>query len=102
MHTSVPSFDSDVKCAQALKAANPALKIGMIGAKVAVKSDESLSDAPVIDFVARNEFDFTIKEVADGLALVLDPGPLLPQRGGERSSITRIARSWRRWTAYRA
>ena len=67
MHTSVPSFDSDVKCAQALKAANPALKIGMIGAKVAVKSDESLADAPVVDFVARNEFDFTIKEVADGL-----------------------------------
>ena len=67
MHTSVPSFDSDVKCAEALKAANPALKIGMIGAKVAVKSDESLADAPAIDFVARNEFDFTIKEVADGL-----------------------------------
>ena len=66
MHTSVPSFDSDVKCAEALKAANPALKIGMIGAKVAVKSDESLVDAPVVDFVARNEFDFTIKEVADG------------------------------------
>ena len=68
MHTSVPSFDSDVKCAEALKAANPKLKIGMIGAKVAVKSDESLHDAPVIDFVARNEFDFTIKEVADGVA----------------------------------
>ena len=67
MHTSVPSFDSDVKCAEALKAANPALKIGMIGAKVAVKSDESLVDAPVVDFVARNEFDFTIKEVADDL-----------------------------------
>ena len=66
MHTSVPSFTSDVKCAEALKAANPKLKIGMIGAKVAVKSDESLIDAPVIDFVARNEFDFTIKEVADG------------------------------------
>ena len=66
MHTSVPSFTSDVKCAEALKAANPKLKIGMIGAKVAVKSDESLHDAPVIDFVARNEFDFTIKEVADG------------------------------------
>ena len=67
LHTSVPSFGSDVKCAEALKAANPKLKIGMIGAKVAVKSDESLHDAPVIDFVARNEFDFTIKEVADGM-----------------------------------
>ncbi len=66
VHTSVPSFDSDVKCVEAMKAANPALKVGMIGAKVAVKSDESLKDAPAVDFVARNEFDFTIKDVADG------------------------------------
>lgn len=66
LHTSTPSFDSDVKVVEALKAANPALKAGLIGAKVAVQSDESLKDAPVIDFVARNEFDFTIKDVADG------------------------------------
>ena len=50
-----------------MKAANPALKVGLIGAKVAVKTDESLAEAPVVDFVCRNEFDFTIKEVADGL-----------------------------------
>jgi hopanoid biosynthesis associated radical SAM protein HpnJ len=66
LHTSVPSFASDVKVAEALKAANPSMKIGMIGAKVAVESDKSLAQAPVIDFVARNEFDFTIKDVADG------------------------------------
>ncbi|OIQ70704.1 hypothetical protein GALL_476810 [mine drainage metagenome] len=35
MHTSTPSFASDVKVAEALKAANPSLKIGMAGAKVA-------------------------------------------------------------------
>src|SRR5437588_6652328 len=33
MHTSTPSFTSDVKVAEALKARNPKLKIGMIGAK---------------------------------------------------------------------
>jgi len=65
MHTSVPSFKSDVKVAEAMKAANPALKIGMIGAKVAVDADKSLRDGQVIDYVARNEFDFTIKEVCD-------------------------------------
>ena len=65
IHTSVPSFASDVKCAEALKAANPKLKIGMIGAKVAVQSDKSLVEAPVIDFVCRNEFDFTCLEVAE-------------------------------------
>jgi len=56
-----------VKVAAALKAENPNLKVGLIGAKVAVQAEESLRDAPVIDFVARNEFDFTIKDVADGM-----------------------------------
>ena len=66
LHTSTPSFKSDVKVVEALKQANPNLKAGLIGAKVAVEADKSLKDAPVVDFVARNEFDFTIKDVADG------------------------------------
>ena len=66
IHTSTPSFASDVKVARALKDANPSLKIGMVGAKVAVKPRESLQQGDAIDFVARNEFDFTIKEIAEG------------------------------------
>jgi hopanoid biosynthesis associated radical SAM protein HpnJ len=66
MHTSTPSFASDVKVAQALKDANPSLKIGMVGAKVAVQPEESLLAGAPIDFVARNEFDFTIQEIAEG------------------------------------
>jgi hopanoid biosynthesis associated radical SAM protein HpnJ len=49
-----------------MKQANPKLKIGFIGAKVAVEAEKSLVAAPVVDFVARNEFDFTIKEIAEG------------------------------------
>jgi hopanoid biosynthesis associated radical SAM protein HpnJ len=66
MHTSTPSFASDVRVAQAMKDANPALKIGFVGAKVAVQPTESLQQGAPIDFVARNEFDFSIKEVAEG------------------------------------
>ncbi len=66
IHTSTPSFASDVRVAQALKDANPGLKIGMVGAKVAVQPQESLLKGDPIDFVARNEFDFTIKEIAEG------------------------------------
>src|ERR1700758_1708877 len=66
MHTSTPSFASDVKTAAALKARKPGLKIGMIGAKVAVQPEESLKASAAIDFVARSEFDFTVKEVAEG------------------------------------
>jgi hopanoid biosynthesis associated radical SAM protein HpnJ len=66
LHTSTPSFASDVKAIEALKSINPRLKAGMIGAKVAVDPAGSLSASKAIDFVTGNEFDFTIKEVAEG------------------------------------
>src|SRR6202161_4559859 len=66
MHTSTPSFKSDVKTAEMIRAINPDVKIGFIGAKVAVEPEKSLIAAGAVDFVARNEFDFTIKDVADG------------------------------------
>jgi hopanoid biosynthesis associated radical SAM protein HpnJ len=66
LHTSTPSFSSDVKVAEALREANPNLKIGFVGARVAVQPEESLKASTAIDFVGRNEFDFTIKEVAEG------------------------------------
>ncbi len=69
MHTSTPSFSADAKMAAALKDVNPNLKVGFVGAKVAVQPEESLRQAPAVDFVGRNEFDFTIKEIADGRPL---------------------------------
>ena len=81
LHTSTPSFASDIKVAERLKAENPKLKIGLIGAKVAVQANESLRDAPVVDWVARNEFDFTVKDVASGMDLGAIPG--ISYRNGE-------------------
>jgi len=69
LHTSTPSFESDAKVAEALKAKNPKLMIGFIGAHVAVQSELSLKHSPAIDFVARNEFDFTVYDVACGRPL---------------------------------
>lgn len=69
MHTSSPSFPSDAKVANALKAENPNLLIGMVGAKVAVEPEQSLQATEAIDFVAREEFDYTIKDVAEGQEL---------------------------------
>src|ERR1700723_4092810 len=66
LHTSTPSFAGDVKVAEALKDVNPRLKIGFVGAKVAVEPGNSLTASSAVDFVAREEFDFTIKEVAEG------------------------------------
>jgi hopanoid biosynthesis associated radical SAM protein HpnJ len=69
LHTSSPTFPGDVKVAEALKAANPSLLVGMVGAKVAVQPERSLTASAAIDFVAREEFDFTVAEVAEGRPL---------------------------------
>src|ERR1700730_361607 len=69
LHTSTPSFPGDVAVAEALKAENPRLLIGMVGAAVAVAREASLGATPALDFVAGSEFDFTIQEVAQGRPL---------------------------------
>jgi hopanoid biosynthesis associated radical SAM protein HpnJ len=66
IHTSTPSFKSDVRTAEMIKSINPDIKIGMIGAKVAVEPEKSLISGKAVDFVCRNEFDFTCKDVAEG------------------------------------
>jgi len=66
LYTSTPSFLNDVKVAEAFKSANPDMVIGFCGAHVAVNQDHSILASEAIDFVARNEFDFTIKEIAEG------------------------------------
>src|SRR5437016_10547924 len=42
IHTSTPSFSSDLKTVRALKRVNPKLMIGLIGANVAVDPEGSL------------------------------------------------------------
>ena len=66
IHTSTPSFRSDCKTAVLIRELNPKAVIGFIGAKVAVEPQQSLEACPAIDFVCRNEYEFTIKELADG------------------------------------
>src|ERR1700743_1413424 len=66
IHTSTPSFKSDIRTAQMVRDINPTAKIGFIGAKVAVEPVQSMEACPALDFVARNEYDFTIQELANG------------------------------------
>jgi hopanoid biosynthesis associated radical SAM protein HpnJ len=69
LYTSSPTFAGDVTAAQAMKERYPSLLIGFAGPKVAVEPEQSLLASPAIDFVAREEFDFTIAEVARGRPL---------------------------------
>lgn len=66
MHTSTPSLENDVKCAIAIKEQNQRTEIGFIGAHVAVLPEKTLVENPVIDFVCRQEFDYTCQELAQG------------------------------------
>src|ERR1700690_297116 len=74
LHTSSPTFPGDVKVAEALKAANPSLMVGMVGAKVAVQPGPSLQASAAIGFGARGEFDFTGAGVAEGRPLAAVDG----------------------------
>ncbi len=65
LYTSTPSFPNDVKIAEAFKQENPKLLIGFCGPHVAVNPDHTVLASDAIDFVAGNEFDFTIKEIAE-------------------------------------
>jgi len=82
LHTSSPTFAGDVKIAEAFKAENPGLLAGFVGAKVAVQPERSLQASTAIDFVAREEFDFTIAEVAEGRPLADVDGVSYRDRDG--------------------
>ncbi|HEY2884847.1 MAG TPA: hopanoid biosynthesis associated radical SAM protein HpnJ [Rhizomicrobium sp.] len=83
IHTSTPSFRSDCKTAQLIRDLNPEATIGFIGAKVAVEPEKSLQDCPAIDFVCRNEYEFTIQELANGNEWSTIKGLSYRGKGGE-------------------
>jgi hopanoid biosynthesis associated radical SAM protein HpnJ len=82
LHTSTPTFASDVRALAALKTSNPKLTAGFVGANVAVEPEASLNASDAIDFVAGNDFDFTIKEVCEGRELNTISGLSYRNRNG--------------------
>ena len=82
LHTSTPTFASDVRALAALKTSNPKLTAGFVGANVAVQPEASLNASDAIDFVAGNDFDFTIKEVCEGRELNTISGLSYRNRNG--------------------
>ncbi len=66
MHTSTPSFASDVKVAPGAEGRQAVAEDRLRRRQGRRAAAESLNEGAAIDFVARNEFDFTIKEIAEG------------------------------------
>src|SRR6266481_1689055 len=69
LYTSTPGFPGDIQLAQKIKDANPKIKIAFVGPHVTVLPEKCLKDAPAIDFVVRKEFDYAVKEFAEGKPL---------------------------------
>ena len=85
LHTSTPSFGDDVGAIEALVAANPRLKAGFTGAgRWRCSSTRDLKYSEGLDFVARNEFDFTIRELCRGARLEGDRRTVVSQWPGRR------------------
>ena len=69
LFTSTPGFPGDIRLAQAIKDANPQIKIAFVGPHVTVLPEKSLRDCPAIDFVVRKEFDYAAVDYAKGKPL---------------------------------
>ena len=89
IHTAAPSFSTDARVAEALKRAHPDMTVGFVGAHVAVLTEESLRAAPALDFVAREEFDYSLLEIAQGTPLAQVPGISFRQDGAIRRNPDR-------------
>ncbi len=68
MPACAPSLRNDIKCLESIKALNPGVKIGFVGPHATVLPEETLQQSHGIDFVCRNEFDYTCLELAQGMA----------------------------------
>jgi len=64
IHTSTPSLSNDVKVAERLKQERPTALVGFVGPHTSVLPEETLKASSAIDFVTRDEFDYTIREIA--------------------------------------
>jgi hopanoid biosynthesis associated radical SAM protein HpnJ len=66
IYTSTASLKRDLQTAEDIKSAKPDILIAFVGPHTSILPQETLQASPAIDFVTRGEFDFTIKEIADG------------------------------------
>src|SRR5512142_1996422 len=74
LFTSTPGFPGDIRLTEAIKAANPNIKIAFVGPHVSVLPEKSLNEAKHVDFVVRREFDFAVTDFAKGKAVEDIPG----------------------------
>jgi hopanoid biosynthesis associated radical SAM protein HpnJ len=82
LHSSTPTFASDMKTAARLKNAKSGIKVGLVGANIAIDPRAALEKAEAVDFVTGKDYDFTIRDVAEGRDWKAIPGLIYRDKDG--------------------
>lgn len=69
LFTSTPGFHVDCKIAEMMKNVNSNLKVAFVGPPVTVEPEKCLRASNAIDFVVKKEFDYQIRDYANGKPL---------------------------------
>ena len=82
LFTSTPGFNVDVKIAEMMKDNNPKLKVAFVGPPVTTEPEKTLRATSAIDFVVKREFDYAIRDFAEGKPLEEIPSVAFRKNGG--------------------
>ncbi len=83
IYTSTPGYRNDARLAERCRVSNPAQRIGMVGPHCTALPEETLRGCPALDFVARDEFDQAIAELAGGAPMAAVAGVSWRRESGE-------------------
>ena len=67
LDTSTPSIDNDLRIAESIHAKIPKAYIVLVGPHVTALPDEVLSSSSAVNIVARGEYDYTLRDIAECL-----------------------------------
>jgi len=69
LFTSTVGWAGDQRLAEAIKEANPSIRIAFVGPPVTTDPDRALNECSALDFICRREFDYSVVEYAQGKPL---------------------------------
>jgi len=82
LFTSTPGFNVDVKIAEMMRDLNPKMKVAFVGPPVTIEPEKTLRASTAIDFVVKKEFDYQIRDFANGKPLDEIPSVVFRKNGG--------------------
>jgi hopanoid biosynthesis associated radical SAM protein HpnJ len=82
LFTSTPGFHVDVKIAEMMRDLNPKMKVAFVGPPGTIEPEATLRASTAIDFVVKREFDYQIRDFAQGKPLDEIPSVVFRKNGG--------------------